>query len=387
MPQNENVRPPTARPVGGVKPQNKFFDLQPKYIGNYRIISTIGKGGMGEIYKAEQVQAKLRRYVALKVLPPQFLHNDELYQRFVIEAKAIMRLNHQNIVNIYEYGEDNGYHFIAMQYIDGMDLGCYIANTRNMDIPEIINFAKQICRGLLYAHSHGVVHRDIKPQNLLLDKDNIIHITDFGIAKVTSEPGPTQTGSTVGTPEYMSPEQAQGKDIDKQSDIYSLGIVMYEMLTGKPPFTANNSMAVAYKQVHEHPSPPSLKRKSTPKQLELIILKALKKEKHERYATVEDMMNHLDKVDITERANPKTVVINQTKPGKKSKDEDRRITDRRNGDRRNGSRRAFEGAHHPVFSGTYWKMMVKTQWPSLLAIAALGAAVVLVALRGWPNFS
>ena len=377
MPQN----------AGAAAPQNRFFDLQHVKIGKYKILGKLGKGGMGDIYKAVQ-EPPLKLVVALKVLPPQHTRDDEFTKRFEIEANAIARLNHQNIVNIYEYGEDSGYRYIAMKYIDGMDLGCYLADVKTMPIPDIIDFTKQICRGLLFAHKNGVVHRDIKPQNILLDKNKVIHITDFGIAKVRSEPGPTVTGSTVGTPEYMSPEQAQGKDIDAQSDIYSLGIVMYEMLTGKPPFTANNSVAVAYKQVHEQPLPPASKRRDTPQSLDSIVRRALKKDKSERYRSVKELMADLDKVDVTERPDRKTVVLGGSpRPGSKNKDDDRRITDRRNGDRRNGNRRAFEGARHPFFSAAYWKMMIKTQWPSLIAIAALGAAIVMFMFKGWPNFN
>ncbi|MDR2578049.1 MAG: protein kinase, partial [Chitinispirillales bacterium] len=189
-----------------------------------------------------------------------------------------------------------------------------------------------------------------------------------------SNTGITMTGSTIGTPEYMSPEQAQGKKIDVQSDIYSLGILMYEMLTGKPPFVANNSMAVAYKQVHEVPIPPSAKRKDTPKLLELIILKALKKEKRERYASVEEFLRDLDKVDPAERVEHTTVKFDRT-VARPSKSETRSIAaqERRIVDRRHNS----GGAAAPIFSKAYWAAMVKTQWLSWLAIAALGTAFVM----------
>jgi serine/threonine protein kinase len=259
----------------------KAADSIPEYISHYKILGRLGKGGMGDIYKA--IQDPLNRMVALKVLPPQFGRDDEFAKRFEIEAKAISLLQHQNIVSIYEYGDEEGYRFFAMQFVDGMDLAHYIAERREVPIVEIIDFSKQICRGLRYAHNHSVIHRDIKPQNILIEKNNIVKLSDFGIAKIFSRTDEiTMTGFTLGTPEYMSPEQALGKKIDAQTDIYSLGIVMYEMLTKKPPFLARDPMAVAYKQVHEQAPPPSHKRKDTPKRLELIILKALKKDKEER---------------------------------------------------------------------------------------------------------
>jgi len=351
--------------------KNKYLDLMPASIGKYKILGKLGKGGMGDIYKA--MQEPLNRIVAIKVLPPQFSRDDEFAKRFEIEAKAISLLQHQNIVTIHEYGEDDGYRYIAMQFIDGMDLGNYIAETKVVAVSDIIDFSKQICRGLLYAHHHNVVHRDIKPQNILLDKNNIIHITDFGIAKIFSTTDITVTGSTVGTPEYMSPEQAQGKKIDAQSDIYSLGIVMYEMLTRKPPFVANNSMAVAYKQVHEPPMPPSVKRKDTPKQLELIILKAIKKDKRDRYESVEELLTHLDMVDPSERVDRQTQLFHPTLKHAAAAD-DQRITDRRGGDRRGG---ILDGVHRSVFSGEYWRTMWRINWPTWLALAALGGALAV----------
>ncbi|MDG5815129.1 protein kinase [Chitinispirillales bacterium ANBcel5] len=355
--------------------RNKTTEIIPDSIGNYKILSKIGGGGMGDIYKA--LQEPLKRTVALKVLPPQFSRDTEFAKRFEIEAKAISLLQHQNIVSIFEYGEDDGYSFFAMQYVDGKNLESYIAERRSLSIQEIVDLAKQICRGLRYAHNNNIIHRDIKPQNILLDKKGIVRITDFGIAKIFTGTGITMTGSAVGTPEYMSPEQAQGKKLDMKTDIYSLGVVIYELLTRRPPFTANNSMAVAYKQVHELPVPPSLKRKDTPKRLELIILKALKKDKRDRYDSIEEMLNHLDSVDISERVEHTTVQFRIPSIGAKDKGAktytDQRITDRRSGDRR---------GYNPykknwLFDKRYWLDMAKTQWLTWLMLAGLGVAFLL----------
>ncbi|MDR3013594.1 MAG: protein kinase [Chitinispirillales bacterium] len=361
--------------------QDKITTKMPQYIGNYKIIGKIGRGGMGDIYKAQH-KTLFDRIVALKVLPPQFSRDDEEAKRFEIEAEAITKLKHRNIVSIYEYGDTEGYRFIAMQYVDGMDLSRYIADHKRIPITDIIDFSKQICRGLHYAHGHDIVHRDIKPQNILIDKKKNINITDFGIAKLTDKTDLTMTGSTIGTPEYMSPEQAQGKKIDAQTDIYSLGILMYEMLTGKPPFTANNSMAVAYKQVHETPSPPSLKRKDMPKMLDLIVQKALKKDKRERYASAEELLEHLDRVDPLDRGDPPTVHVQAILPATEKiteEDENRRIVNRRSPDDRRHVG-AF-GGDFSLFSREYWMAMLKTQWLSWVAIAALGAAFIMHVCR------
>lgn len=348
--------------------KNKTTEIIPARIGHFRITGKIGKGGMGDIYKA--VQEPLNRIVALKVLPPKLSRDEEFAKRFEIEAKAISLLQHQNIVSIYEYGEEDGLRYFAMQFVDGTDLGRFIASNKMLSIIEIIDFSKQICRGLRYAHSHNIIHRDIKPGNALLDKNGVIRLSDFGIAKIFSGTDITMTGSAVGTPEYMSPEQAQGKKLDAQTDIYSLGILMFEMLTRKPPFIANNPMAVAYKQVHELPVPPSLKRKDTPKRLELIILKALKKDKRDRYDTIEEMLEHLDSVDPQEKAERATVMFRSVKKNKKEKtDFDRRITDRRS--------RSHKTHNYSLSSAQYWIDMFKNQWLIWIAFITLAAAFFL----------
>jgi len=312
------------------------------------------------------------RIVALKVLPPNLSRDEEFSRRFEIEAKAISLLQHQNIVSIFDYGEEDGLKYFAMQYVDGTDLGRYIAENKMLPLTEIIDLSKQICRGLRYAHSCNIIHRDIKPQNVLLEKNGVARLSDFGIAKIFSGTNITMTGAAVGTPEYMSPEQAQGKALDAQTDIYSLGVVMYEMVTRHPPFTGNNPMAIAYKQVHELPVPPSMKRKDTPKRLELIILKALKKEKQDRYNSVEEMLDHLDSVDLDEKVDISTSRTNSTTSSsarKKTDGFDRRITDRRSSERRSTGK----AASYSLFSFRYWVEMVKMQWLTWLMIAAVVA--------------
>ena len=349
----------------------------PDYIGKFKILQIIGMGGMGVIYKA--LQESLNRVVALKVLPPQFCSNEEVAHRFEIEAKAISMLQHQNIVNIYEYGCEDGFRYFAMQYVDGQNLSNIIRNKKVIPIDEIIDYAKQICRGLRYAHAQNIVHRDIKPSNILIDKEGVVRLSDFGIAKIFSFADFTMTGVAVGTPEYMSPEQAEGNTVDSAADIYSLGVVMYEMLTRKPPFLANNPIAIAYKHVHELPVSPSIKRHDTPKRLELIILKAMKKKKDERYGSVAEMLEHLDSVDIDDRVSRPTALFSpDKKPDEPGRERiEKRITDRRGGDRRKLRQSLFS----LISDKEYWMEIVTYQWPSLALFTFLAVIIFLHILK------
>lgn len=348
--------------------RNKITDTLPTFIGKYKIIGRLGKGGMGDIYKA--IQEPLNRTVALKVLPPQLSRDDEFAKRFEIEAKAISLLQHQNIVSIFEYGEEGSYRYFAMQFVDGTDLCRYIGEHKTLPITEIIDLSKQICRGLRYAHNCSIIHRDIKPQNVLIDKGGVARLSDFGIAKIFSGTDITMTGAAVGTPEYMSPEQAQGKKLDVQTDIYSLGIVMYEMLTKRPPFIANNPMAVAYKQVHELPVPPSVKRKDTPKRLELIILKMLKKDKRERYNSIEEVLDHLDSVDPYETVDSSTNVHLHGRRHHHQHDSDVKVMETLT-ERRITDRRRSETSKFFLVDPEYWIKMAKNSWITWLLLGGL----------------
>jgi serine/threonine-protein kinase len=262
-----------------------------------------------------------------------------------------------------------------MQFVDGENLSSVIRNKKTITIPEIIDFSKQICRGLRYAHAQNIIHRDIKPGNILIDKENVVRISDFGIAKIFSFGDLTMTGVAVGTPEYMSPEQAEGNGVEAQADIYSLGVVMYEMLVKKPPFLANNPIAVAYKHVHELPISPSVKRRDTPKRLELIVLKALKKKKSERYATVAEMLDHLDSVDINELITRPTITFSDSEANKNKANDiviaEKRITDRRSGERR----RDLKPILFLLHDREYWIEIITYQWPILVVLLIL--AVIL----------
>jgi len=267
-------------------------ELIAKTLDNYRIVEYIASGGMADVYKGIDISTD--EEVAIKILPPEYARDSEMVRRFEHEANASIKLNHPNIVKTYSTGTSQGVHYFAMEYISGKSLKDVLAESGALLPHRVLNIATQICHALNYAHSKGVIHRDIKPANIMLDeKDNVI-ITDFGIARLMDSTRLTSDGSSMGTPEYMSPEQIQG-DVDAKTDIYSLGIVMYEMLTGKVPFEADTPVAVAYKQVHEKPVPPRKIAPATPPELERIILKALEKDPAIRYQSVQTMYNQLPK--------------------------------------------------------------------------------------------
>lgn len=292
--------------------------------GKYNILEHIGRGGMGDVYKA--VQMGLERVVALKVLPHLLARSPEFGERFNAEAQAISRLQHHNIVTLYDYGEIDGQKYIAMQFIQGTTLSRVIQREKPLPYARIIAIAKQIGRGLKYAHAAEIVHRDIKSGNIMIESGDKIFISDFGIAKVIDAPSITTTGMALGTPEYMAPEQCEGGIVDGQSDLYGLGVILWEMVAGRPPFTADTPLAVAYKQVNEQAPMLSKIRPDIPKRLELIVTKLLKKNKLERYRNADEVLRDLDSVHLeVEQPEPPA----DTRPNQ-------RITDRRGLDRRRG---------------------------------------------------
>ncbi len=252
-----------------------------KTIGQYHILSEIGRGGMAVVYKAEQTS--LDRFVALKVLFPNFTGDSTLVERLYREAQAAARLDHPNIVEIYEVGEHEGLHFIAMKYVDGESLDA-ILRRGPMPPARALKILAQVASALDYAHRHNVVHRDIKPSNIIVSAGDRTTLTDFGLAKSTSSATLTSSGALVGTPTYMSPEQARGDEIDYRADIYALGVVAYEMFAGRPPFTGNPLSII---MAHASQTPPPLRqfRPDLPAGVEAVVMKALAKEPAERYTT------------------------------------------------------------------------------------------------------
>ncbi|MFQ5709501.1 MAG: protein kinase [bacterium] len=257
-------------------------------ISHYRILEKLGEGGMGIVYKAEDI--KLKRTVALKFLPPALTRDHELRERFMHEARAASALEHPNICNIHEIDEtEDGQMFICMAYYDGEGLKDKIARGP-LPLDEAIEIALQIMQGLAQAHGKAIIHRDIKPANILVTKEGQAKIVDFGLAKLSGQTKLTQTGTTMGTMAYMSPEQTRGAEVDPRSDIFSLGVILYEMITGNSPFKGEYEQAVVYAILNEEPEPVTSLRTGVPMELEHIISKALAKDPQERYQHADELI-------------------------------------------------------------------------------------------------
>lgn len=256
-------------------------------ISHYKILDKLGEGGMGVVYKAQDL--RLGRTVALKFLPRSVTINDEQRRRFEIEARAAATLNHPNIAQIYAIEEAGDDLFIAMEYVAGRDLKSRI-NASPLPLAEALSIAEQIALGLQAAHRRGIVHRDIKSANIMVADDGQVKIMDFGLAKVEGAAGVTTVGTTVGTTAYMSPEQTRGEDVDQQSDIWSLGVVLYEMLTGRLPFGVQYEQAVIYAIQNSDPEPVSVIRPGVPADVEHIVDRALRKERGERFHDADAML-------------------------------------------------------------------------------------------------
>jgi len=257
-----------------------------KTISHYQILEKLGEGGMGVVYKAQDT--KLDRIVALKFLPKHLLCDEEAKTRFAHEAKAASALNHPNITTIHEIDEAEGECFIAMEYIEGKSIK-ELVEEKGLSIEEILRIAIQIAEGLSKAHQKDIVHRDIKSDNILLTHDGLAKIMDFGLAKLKGVTKLTKTGTTLGTLQYMSPEQAQGKEADHRSDIFSFGVVLYEMITGQLPFKGEHEAAVIYSIVNETPEPLARYKANVPEGLQRMVDKALQKDPNTRYQTAADI--------------------------------------------------------------------------------------------------
>jgi serine/threonine-protein kinase len=261
--------------------------------GRYRLERRIGTGGMADVYLAED--ETLHRQVAIKILADRYTQDEGFVERFRREATAAAGLNHPNIVSIYDRGESDGTYYIAMEYIDGPTLKEEITSRAPLPEAEAVGYAQQVLQALEFAHRRGVIHRDIKPHNMMLTEDGLLKVTDFGIARAANQVEMTEVGSIVGTAQYLSPEQARGQTVGPQSDIYSLGVVLYEMLTGEVPFTGSSAVEIAMKQVNERPVPPSQKNRLISPAVEAIVMRALAKDPAMRFRSAREMADELER--------------------------------------------------------------------------------------------
>jgi len=263
------------------------------FAGRYKILEELGRGGMGVVYKAEDT--KLKRSVALKFLPPELTHISEIKERFMREAQAAAALDHPNICTVHEFDEAEQKTFISMAYIEGQSLKKKI-ESGPLELDEALRIATQVAEGLREAHKKGVVHRDIKSANIMVDDKSQAKIMDFGLAKVSGASLITKEATTMGTVAYMSPEQAKGELTDQRTDIWSLGVVLYEMLTSKLPFKGQHEQTIIYSILNDDPEPVVQLRSEVPAELDAIFHKALAKSADKRYQNLEEMISNLQSV-------------------------------------------------------------------------------------------
>ncbi|MBZ5537597.1 MAG: protein kinase [Acidobacteriia bacterium] len=258
----------------------------------YRIIELLGKGGMGEVYRAEDL--KLSQTVALKFLPEALEANQDMLARFLREVRTARQVSHPNVCRVFDIGEVEGHHFLSMECIEGEDLSTLMKRAGRLPLDQVLAITRQLCAGIAAAHETGILHRDLKPQNIMVDKQGKVLIMDFGIARSMDMPGLTQTAALIGTPEYMSPEQARGEDLDARSDLFSLGIIFYELLTGRSPYKAKTTLASLWKRLEEPARPPIEADPTLPKQLNDIVMKCLQIDPQLRYARAAEILKDLE---------------------------------------------------------------------------------------------
>ncbi len=263
------------------------------HLGRYEIVGELGQGAMGVVYKA--TDPLIDRIVAIKTITLSLaLEEREEYEaRFYQEAKAAGRLSHPNIVTIFDVGRSGDVAYIAMEFLQGRELRDVLNDEKLLPVDQVLDIVAQVALGLAYAHEHGIIHRDVKPSNIMVLRDGHAKITDFGIARMASAAVRTQTGMVLGSPKYMSPEQVMGKLTDQRSDIFSLGVMLYEMLTGQPPFTGENVNAIMYQTLNAIPPSPSSINPAVPDMLNFIVAKALAKDIDNRYQNARDLANDL----------------------------------------------------------------------------------------------
>lgn len=268
-------------------------------VGRYELIEKIGEGGMAVVYKSKD--RLLNRFVAIKILRPEYTKDSQFVDSFRKESQAAAGLQHSNIISVYDVGHEGNIHFIVMELVDGKPLSDIIKERAPMDYKSAIEIAKQVASALSLAHENNIIHRDIKPHNIMITKDGTAKLGDFGIAKAVSDATLTETSKIIGSVHYFSPEQARGAYVDERSDIYSLGIVMYEMLTGEVPFDGDNPVQVALMHINDEIQPPSRLVPGIPPALEKIIMKATDRFQSNRFKSVDDMLEDLNNIEFVTR--------------------------------------------------------------------------------------
>ncbi|MFZ2054316.1 MAG: protein kinase [Candidatus Aminicenantales bacterium] len=265
------------------------------FAGRYQIIEELGQGGMGRVYKAFDREVNVK--VALKLVRPEIAADRNTIERFRNELKIAREISHRNICRMYDLGREAETYFITMEYVSGEDLGSFLRRSRRLDTGTAVSIAKQVCEGLSEAHRLGVVHRDLKPGNIMIDQEGNAKIMDFGIARSLKGRGITGAGAMIGTPEYMSPEQAEGKEADERSDIYALGIILYKMVTGQVPFEGETPLSIALKHKSEIPEDPRKLNAQLPEELSRLILRCLEKDKEKRFQSATAVAAELEKIE------------------------------------------------------------------------------------------
>jgi serine/threonine-protein kinase len=292
LPSSEDI---SAVPTKALKTPIKELTRGTTFASRYEIIEKLGKGGMGKVYRVED--KKIKEEVALKLIEPEIASDKKAIKRFSNELKMARKIAHRNVCKMYDLGEEKGTHYITMEFVPGEDLKSFIRRSGQLTVAKSISIAKQVCEGLSEAHNLGVVHRDLKPSNIMIDKEGNARIMDFGIARSLQAKGITRAGVMIGTPEYMSPEQVDGKEADQCSDIYSLGVVMYEMITGKLPFKGDSTLSIALKHKSEKPQDPREINPQIPENISRLIMRCLEKDREMRYQTAEELLSELGKIE------------------------------------------------------------------------------------------